>query len=74
MRKKGTQGVFTIWNRDMKPKDSKLYAKDIYGNRDPLPVEEAEKFLKKAAESLTKLPERYRKFYSQKLGLKWNHL
>jgi len=51
--------------------ESKFYAKDLYGNRDPILVEQAEKHLKQAAECLEKLPERYMLFYRAKLGLKF---
>ena len=70
--------------------DAKCYAKDLYGNRDPVQVEvesflyrsfqnrdfdlqkveQAEKLIKKALEQLELLPERYRKFYARKIGLK----
>ena len=59
--------LFTvIWSLS----DAKLYGKDLYGNRDPLPVEEAQKHIKKAIESLGKLPRRYQEFYAEKLNLK----
>ena len=58
-------------NSFFKSLDDKLYGKDLYGNRDPLPVEEAARAIQRAKNSLEILPERYKLFYLNKLGLKW---
>jgi len=57
-------------NSFFKSLDDKLYGKDLYGNRDPLPVEEAARAIQRAKNSLEILPERYKLFYLNKLGLK----
>ena len=46
-----------------------MYGKDLYGNRDPLPVEEAAKHLQKAIIALEQLPQTYQEFYLHKLGI-----
>ena len=56
-------------NSFFKSLDASCYAKDLYGNRDPVQVEQAAKLIKKATEQLNHLPLRYRAFYTRKLGL-----
>jgi tRNA wybutosine-synthesizing protein 5 len=46
-----------------------MYGKDLYGNRDPLPVETAAKHLQKAIIALEQLPPTYQQFYLHKLGI-----
>jgi len=56
-------------NTFFKSLDEGLYGKDLYANRDPLPVEEAQRMIQKAKTALERLPSRYKNFYLNKLGL-----
>lgn len=58
-------------NSFFKSLPNELYGKDLYGNRDPLPVEEAKRQIEKAKLLLDKLPDRYRDFYLNKLGFSY---
>ncbi|CAG5078593.1 Oidioi.mRNA.OKI2018_I69.PAR.g9029.t1.cds [Oikopleura dioica] len=54
-------------NTFFKSLPDKMYGKDLYGNRDPLPVEDASKHLQKAIAALSQLPQSYQSFYLHKL-------
>ncbi|CBY13354.1 unnamed protein product [Oikopleura dioica] len=56
-------------NTFFKSLPDKMYGKDLYGNRDPLPVEDATKHLQKAIIALKQLPPTYQHFYFHKLGI-----
>lgn len=41
--------------------------KDLYGNREPLPVQEADKFLEGVIDKLDSLPSNFKNFYGHRL-------